>query len=199
MIAWLMVFLSPQAFVLADAPLDRLLVSLLEQDGFQIAASPQEADVILWASGPMPEGYEAEILALNDAASFPRPMPAAILLTQARKQARQGQLRWARKGAVGPVRLDIERQTLQSAKGDEAALTDREMALLLSLLRADGGVVEREVLLRNVFGYSEQADTHTLETHVYRLRQKLASLDPACADALRAQDGGYKLGPMPPP
>ena len=52
----------------------------------------------------------------------------------------------------------------------------------------------REVLLQEVWGYNSGVTTHTLETHVYRLRQKIET-DPSHAELLVTEPGGYKLRP----
>ena len=70
-------------------------------------------------------------------------------------------------------------------------LTDKEAAILSHLLAADG-VVGRDELLAGVWGYGEGVDTHTVETHVYRLRQKIED-DPAQASVLLTEAGGYRL------
>ena len=55
-------------------------------------------------------------------------------------------------------------------------------------------MVGRDVLLKEVWGYNAAVTTHTLETHIYRLRQKIES-DPAKAMLLVTEAGGYKLVP----
>lgn len=70
-------------------------------------------------------------------------------------------------------------------------VTELERDILLRLLRADGAVVDRDTLLADVWGYSTEAATHTVETHVWRLRQKLGE----DGDELLITDdaGGYRL------
>ncbi|MCH8836003.1 MAG: winged helix-turn-helix domain-containing protein, partial [Proteobacteria bacterium] len=71
-------------------------------------------------------------------------------------------------------------------------LTDKEAAILKYLYRAGDRVVGREVLLDEVWGYNAGVTTHTLETHVYRLRQKIER-DPSNAQMLVTEPGGYRL------
>jgi DNA-binding response OmpR family regulator len=88
-------------------------------------------------------------------------------------------------------RLQREARELQHPQHGSIALTDKETALLVQLLAARGAVVLREALLAEVWG-AEEMETHTLETHIYRLRQKLeaVSMPPA---AIMAEEAGYRL------
>jgi len=72
-------------------------------------------------------------------------------------------------------------------------LTEKETNILKYLQRA-GGTVSREVLLHEVWGYNPAVSTHTLETHIYRLRQKIEK-DPSHAQLLLTESGGYRLNP----
>ncbi|MCZ6522531.1 MAG: helix-turn-helix domain-containing protein, partial [Alphaproteobacteria bacterium] len=73
-------------------------------------------------------------------------------------------------------------------------LTEKETAILKYLYRAGDKVVGREVLLNEVWGYNAGVTTHTLETHIYRLRQKIER-DPSNARLLITEPGGYRLVP----
>ena len=74
-------------------------------------------------------------------------------------------------------------------------LTEKETAILKYLYRAGDRIVGRDVLLNEVWGYNAGVTTHTLETHVYRLRQKIER-DPAAArEILVTEPGGYRLVP----
>ena len=77
-------------------------------------------------------------------------------------------------------------------------LTEKESAILRYLHRADQQPVAREMLLKHVWGYNSNVTTHTLETHIYRLRQKIET-NPADAQLLVTEGGGYKLIANPPP
>jgi DNA-binding response OmpR family regulator len=72
-------------------------------------------------------------------------------------------------------------------------LTEKETNILKFLYRSSGRTVEREVLLREVWGYNAGVTTHTLETHIYRLRQKIEP-NPSSASILLTDAGGYRLG-----
>ena len=73
-------------------------------------------------------------------------------------------------------------------------LTEKETSILKYLFRAGEKVVSRDVLLHEVWGYNAGVTTHTLETHIYRLRQKIER-DPSNAEILITETGGYKLVP----
>ncbi len=74
---------------------------------------------------------------------------------------------------IGPFAFQTANKLLLNNETNEKTLlTDKETALLKYLYRASGRVVDRDVLLGEVWGYSAAADTHTVETHIYRLRQK---------------------------
>ena len=81
---------------------------------------------------------------------------------------------------------------LLDAKDKKIRLTEKETNILKYLYRAQSGVVQRDVLLHEVWGYNAGVTTHTLETHIYRLRQKI-ELDPTNARLLVTENGGYKL------
>jgi DNA-binding response OmpR family regulator len=71
-------------------------------------------------------------------------------------------------------------------------LTDKESNILKFLYRAGGKPVPRQILLNEVWGYNSAVTTHTLETHIYRLRQKIEP-DPTNARLLLTEGGGYRL------
>jgi DNA-binding response OmpR family regulator len=75
-------------------------------------------------------------------------------------------------------------------------LTGTECSMLKRLLAADGGCVSRPTLLVDVWGYNSTVTTHTVETHIYRLRRKL-EVDPANPVILVSQPGGYQLVTRP--
>ena len=76
----------------------------------------------------------------------------------------------------------------------ETQLTEKETAILQYLFNANGAIIGRGELLYNVWGYSSGVTTHTLETHVYKLRQKI-EINPSDAQILKSELGGYCLFP----
>ena len=90
-------------------------------------------------------------------------------------------------------RLIAEKMTLYTPEGVALALTDTEVRLLACLFDAAGNEVPRNDLLQTVWGYRPGLDTHTVETHIYRLRQKIEH-DPANPAFVMTTENGYRLG-----
>ena len=96
---------------------------------------------------------------------------------------------------IGPYSFRPSAKLLQEADGKKKVrLTEKETAILKYLYRAKDHVVGRDTLLGEVWGYNAGVTTHTLETHIYRLRQKIER-DPAAAEILLTERGGYRLAP----
>ena len=93
--------------------------------------------------------------------------------------------------ALGPYLFFAAESYLQD-DDREIRLTEKERDILLALLDAKGGIVRRNVLLDRVWGYASGVETHTLETHIYRLRQKIET-DPAHPVLLLTEEEGYSL------
>jgi DNA-binding response OmpR family regulator len=85
---------------------------------------------------------------------------------------------------------------LAAPGGARIRLTEKEAAILLHLHRAEGRSVPRAELLGEVWGYARSVSTHTLETHIYRLRRKIEAA-PGGAALLVTEEGGYRLGAAP--
>jgi DNA-binding response OmpR family regulator len=95
--------------------------------------------------------------------------------------------------SVGPFTFRPARKLLQDpARKRRIRLTEKESAILKFLYRSDARPVGREILLHEVWGYNPAVTTHTLETHIYRLRQKLET-NPANPALLLTEQGGYRL------
>ncbi len=96
---------------------------------------------------------------------------------------------------IGPYTFQPSAKILlDEEKGQKVRLTEKETAILKYLFRAGPKVVNRETLLSEVWGYNSGVTTHTLETHVYRLRQKIER-DPSSSVILVTKPGGYRLVP----
>ncbi len=86
----------------------------------------------------------------------------------------------------------IDKSLKNTSTGETIRLTEKEADIIKYLYNANGCVVSREELLQHVWNYNELVTTHTLETHIYRLRQK-TEIDPNNATVLTTEVGGYKL------
>ncbi|MBU6371827.1 MAG: response regulator transcription factor [Alphaproteobacteria bacterium] len=95
---------------------------------------------------------------------------------------------------IGGYEFRPAAKTLTSDKRKEIRLTDKETNILKYLYRSGDKPVAREELLREVWGYNANVTTHTLETHIYRLRQKV-DLNPEAASIIITEQGGYCLNP----
>jgi DNA-binding response OmpR family regulator len=96
---------------------------------------------------------------------------------------------------VGPYQFrPSAKLLLEAEKNRRIRLTEKESAILKYLYRAGGRPVGRQMLLNEVWGYNSAVTTHTLETHIYRLRQKIEP-DPTNARLLLTEGGGYRLDP----
>jgi len=97
--------------------------------------------------------------------------------------------------SVGPYTFrPSAKMLLDAARNRKIRLTEKEAAILKYLYRASGRPVGRQILLNEVWGYNSAVTTHTLETHIYRLRQKIEP-DPSNARLLVTEGGGYRLDP----
>ncbi|MGH6878271.1 MAG: response regulator transcription factor [Rhizomicrobium sp.] len=92
---------------------------------------------------------------------------------------------------IGPYTFRPSAKLLLDPKGKKIRLTEKETNILKHLYRS-GSTVARETLLHEVWGYNPAVTTHTLETHIYRLRQKIEA-DPGAARILITESGGYRL------
>ena len=123
-----------------------------------------------------------------------KPFKFAVLLARIRAQLRQYEASEDAVFQIGPYTFRPGSKLLTNEKGSKLKLTEKETAILRYLYRAGQAVVGRETLLAEVWGYNSNVTTHTLETHIYRLRQKI-EVDPSRAVILVTEPGGYKLIP----
>ena len=122
-----------------------------------------------------------------------KPFRLGVLLARMRAQLRQHQQSKDTVFSIGPYTFKPSAQMLiEDASEKTVRLTEKETSILKFLYRAGDKVVGRDQLLGAVWGYNAGVTTHTLETHVYRLRQKI-ELDPSNAEILVTELGGYHL------
>jgi DNA-binding response OmpR family regulator len=123
-----------------------------------------------------------------------KPFKFAVLLARIRAQLRQHEQSEDAVFLIGPYTFKPASKILVDDKGAKIRLTEKETSILKYLYRSGEKVVTRDVLLHEVWGYNAGVTTHTLETHIYRLRQKIEK-DPSNAELLVTEMGGYKLVP----
>jgi DNA-binding response OmpR family regulator len=122
-----------------------------------------------------------------------KPFKFPVLLARIRAQLRQHEQSEDAVFAIGPYSFSPGAKVLVDEQERKVRLTEKETNILKFLYRSGGRTVERDVLLREVWGYNAGVTTHTLETHIYRLRQKIEP-DPGNATILLTEVGGYRLG-----
>jgi len=164
----------------------REAVKLLRKGGFKspiimLTGHDTDADTIL--------GLEA---GANDYVT--KPFRFAVLLARIRAQLRQYEQSEDATFNVGPYVFKPAQKLLTEGDGKKIRLTEKEAAIIRYLFRAGQKAVTRDELLEEVWGYNSGVTTHTLETHVYRLRQKIEK-DPSNAEILVTENGGYKIIP----
>ena len=136
------------------------------------------------------------ILGLDSGANdyVTKPFRFGVLLARIRAHLRQHEQSEDAIFKVGPYTFKPSAKMLVRDDNRKVRLTEKETAIIKFLLRAGEQVVSRDVLLHDVWGYNAGVTTHTLETHVYRLRQKIER-DPSHSEILVTEGGGYKLIP----
>ncbi len=123
-----------------------------------------------------------------------KPFRIAVLLARMRAQLRQHEQSEDAVFTIGPYTFRPSAKLLLDPETNKKVrLTEKETAMLKYLYRAGDKVIGRDVLLDEVWGYNAGVDTHTLETHIYRLRQKIEP-NPSNATILLTDAGGYRLG-----
>ncbi|WP_443749021.1 response regulator transcription factor [Asticcacaulis solisilvae] len=121
-----------------------------------------------------------------------KPFRFAVLLARIRAQVRSHETSEDATFRIGPYEFKPALKLLVDQSQKKTRLTEKETNILKYLYRAGGKPITREELLTEVWGYNAGVTTHTLETHVYRLRQKIEP-DPANARLLMTDAGGYRL------
>lgn len=137
------------------------------------------------------------ILGLDSGANdyITKPFRLGVLLARLRAQLRQFEQSEDAVFTIGPYTFRPSAKLLiDEGRNQKVRLTEKETAILKYLYRVGSKVVGRDVLLGEVWGYNAGVTTHTLETHVYRLRQKIER-DPSSAEILVTEPGGYRLVP----
>jgi len=145
-------------------------------------------------------GDADQILGLDSGANdyVAKPFKLSVLLARLRAQLRQHEQTEDAAFEIGPYRFrPAAKLLLDETKKKKIRLTEKETAILKYLYRSGDKAVSRETLLTEVWGYNPAVTTHTLETHVYRLRQKIEK-DPTAAKIVVTEPGGYRLNQKSP-
>jgi DNA-binding response OmpR family regulator len=173
-------------------------VGLPDGDGRQVCLALRKAGIsvpiiMVTASSSEADTIRGLDMGANDYIS--KPFRLGELLARLRAHLRQHEHSEDALIPIGPYIFKPNVKMLVDEKaGKKIRLTEKETAILKYLYRAEQRPVGRETLLGEVWGYNAGVTTHTLETHVYRLRQKIEK-DPAKAQILVTDAGGYKLVP----
>ncbi|MGF7158579.1 DNA-binding response OmpR family regulator [Rhodoligotrophos appendicifer] len=172
-------------------------VNLPDQDGREACREMREGGY----KGPviMLTGQDSEadtIQGLESGANdyVTKPFRFGELLARIRAQLRQHEQSEDAVFSIGQYSFRPSAKLLLRDDKSKIRLTEKEASILKYLYRAGQQVVGRDVLLHEVWGYNAGVTTHTLETHIYRLRQKIEN-DPSNAALLVTEAGGYKLVP----
>ena len=170
-------------------------VGLPDTDGRELCRLMRKQGVkcpILMLTGHDSDAYT--ILGLDAGANdyVTKPFRFPVLLARIRAQLRQHEQSEDAVFQLGPYTFKPAMKLLETEDAKKIRLTEKETNILKYLYRAQDGVVAREVLLHEVWGYNAGVTTHTLETHIYRLRQKIEP-DPANVRLLVTESGGYRL------
>ena len=173
-------------------------VGLPDMDGRELCKQMRRAGIKAPVIMLTAAGTDADtILGLESGANdyVTKPFRFAVLLARVRAQLRQHEQSEDAVFNIGPYTFRPSAQLMvHNEKKQKVRLTEKEPSILKYLFRAGDRTVSRDVLLNEVWGYNAGVTTHTLETHVYRLRQKIER-NPSAAEMLITEPGGYRLVP----
>jgi DNA-binding response OmpR family regulator len=172
-------------------------ICLPDGDGRDLCAKLRRAGIkapVIMLTGAA--GEQDVVRGLDAGASdyIVKPFRLSELLARIRAQLRAFESSEHAEISIGPFVFRPSARLLQRpGRGRPIRLTEKETALLKSLYRAAGQAVSRHTLLREVWGYSPNVSTHTVETHVYRLRRKIESAGGNAALLVVNDGSGYRL------
>jgi DNA-binding response OmpR family regulator len=171
-------------------------VSLPDMDGFDACNQLREQGVrapIIMLTGAAQE-EEQQVRGLDAGANdyVLKPFKFSVLLARIRAHLRSHEASEDAIYRIGPYEFRPAMRLLVDPAQKKLRLTDKEAAILRYLYRSGEKPVGREELLREVWGYNSNVTTHTLETHIYRLRQKIEP-DVQSPKLLITETGGYRL------
>jgi len=173
-------------------------VGLPDMDGRELCRLMRRSGVrapILMLTGA--DGEADTVMGLDAGANdyITKPFRLTVLLARLRAQLRQHELTDDAVYTIGPyIFRPGAKLLLDDPAHKKVRLTEKETAILKYLYRAGDKTIGRDILLNEVWGYNSGVTTHTLETHIYRLRQKIER-DAGTPELLVTEPGGYKLVP----
>ena len=138
---------------------------------------------------------EDTILALDAGANdyVTKPFRVNVLMARLRARIREAEQSEHAVFQIGHYSFRPLDKSMQNNRNEQKIrLTEKETAIVKFLYLASNAVVSRDTLLGEVWGYNAGVTTHTLETHVYRLRQKIEE-DPSNAMILVTEPTGYRI------
>jgi len=166
-----------------DELLGRILAEVLVQGSISLVQNATECEGILYTPPYTPP---LEIPSLNFL-TLPQPIKLVDLLS------RLHQLPYRQSISFSHFSLDLREKTLTNLTSLQTQrLTEKEVQLLHFFIQNKGQAISRNRLLKAIWAYHPEVETHTLETHIYRLRQKLEA-DPANPTLLINCESGYIL------
>ncbi len=172
-------------------------VGLPDMDGREVCRLMRRSGVkspIIMLSGQDTDADQIHGLDAGANDYVTKPFRLSVLLARLRAQLRQHEQNKDAVFAIGPYKFQPAQKLLVDANEQKVRLTATETAILKYLYRAGDKVVTRDTLLGEVWGSNARVTTHTLETHLYRVRQKIEA-DPSTATSLVKGPGGYRLVP----
>ena len=184
---------------LKSHPIDLIILDIMMpgEDGMTLCKSVRQNSQVPIIMLTAQDSDADTILGLEAGAKdyVTKPFRLNVLLARMRAQLRQFANTEDAVFSIGPYSFQPANKIMLHGENDQKIrLTEKETAILKYLLRAQDKVVGRDTLLGEVWGYNANVTTHTLETHVYRLRQKIEA-DPSNAALLVTEPGGYRLVP----
>ena len=171
-------------------------VSLPDMDGIEVCRKMREegvkAPVILLTGAAREEADQVNGLDAGANDYVLKPFKFSVLLARIRAHLRSHEASEDAVYRIGPYEFRPGMRVLIDPAQKKIRLTDKEAAILRYLYRSGEKPVGRDELLREVWGYNANVTTHTLETHIYRLRQKIEP-DAQSPKLLITETGGYRL------
>jgi len=171
-------------------------VGLPDFDGREVCKMMRKSNVkcpIIMLTGADTEADT--ILGLDSGANdyVIKPFKMGVLLARIRAHLRQHEASEDASFVMGPYTFRPSTRLLRNpATSKEVTLSDKECAILKFLYRAGDTAVGCDTLYSEVWDHAVPLSTHTLQTHIYRLRQKIER-DPADPEILMSEAGGYRV------